>query len=178
MRKKGLYLAGMTLLLFLLTACGGDSTAGNVPLSPKDAVELATEWAEAGNLIMSGGLYQEGEYTTFTHKGMEYRYLASHLDTKKKLKAEMHKYVTKKKAKRFIKENGILKHKGKMAQPEIETSSLLQWEIATARELKVKKGMMTFELTVPIGDTRTAETFTVKYVYVKKVGWRIEKFNE
>lgn len=44
--------------------------------------------------------------------------------------------------------------------------------------MKSKGKKMTFELTVPIGDTRTAEKFTVNYVYVKKTGWRIDKFNE
>lgn len=164
-------------LLLTMAACGGVPQAA---LSPKDAVELATAWTGSAAIIQAGGLYEEGEYKTFAHKGLEYRYLAAHLDSKKKMKAELQKYVTKQKAKRFMKDNGILKHKGKLASPEAEVASgsLLQWEIATAKVLKTKKSKMTFELTVPIGDTRTAETIIVSYKYVKKSGWRIDKFGE
>lgn len=175
--KRKLMIAGLLLLMLLLTACG-NPPAGYVALSPKNAVELAAGWAETGNVILAGGLYKEGEYVSFTHKGMEYRYMAGHLDSKKKLTPEMQKFITKKKAKRFMKENGILKHKGKLAQPEVEIGSQLQWEMATAKELKVKKDYMLFEITVPIGDTRTAEKITVKYIFLKKTGWRIDKFNE
>lgn len=171
---------GVILLLLITAACSGKPPAGLTVLSPKDAVELATAWTGTAAMIQAGGLYKEGEYKTFTFKGLEYRYLAAHLDSKKKLKAELGKFVTKKKAKRFLKENGILKHKGKLASPEVEGApvSLLQWESATASVMKTKKGKMTFELTVPIGETRTAETIIVSYVYIKKSGWRIDKFNE
>lgn len=175
--KTKLTIMWLLSVMILLTACGSPP-AGYVALSPKNAVELASAWAETSNVIMAGGLYKEGEYVSFTHKGMEYRYMAAHLDSKKKLKAEMQKFITKKKAKRFMKEHGILKHKGKLAQPEVEISSQLQWEMATAKELKVKNDYMVFEITVPIGDTRTAEKITVKYIYLKKTGWRIDKFNE
>ena len=123
-------------------------------------MELAIAWNDMEALIQAGGLYKEGEYRTFVHKGLEYRYLAFHLDSKKKLRAELQTFVTKKKAKRFMKEKGIMKHERKLASPESGAApdSLLQWDIATAREVKSKKGKITFELTIPIGDTRTAES--------------------
>ena len=177
MKKRTLNVMAVFLLLLTLAACGGNPP---VALTPKDAVELATSWTGTAAMIQAGGLYKEGEYKTFDYKGMEYRYLAAHLDSKKKMKAELHKSVTKKKAKRFMKANGIRKHKGKLASPVAEEApgSLLQWDIATARVLKSKKSKMTFELTVPIGDTRTAEKIVVSYAYVKNAGWRIDKFNE
>ncbi|WP_060206497.1 DL-endopeptidase inhibitor IseA family protein [Sporosarcina koreensis] len=177
MKKRALNVMAVILLLLTMAACGGNPPAA---LTPKDAVELATAWTGTAAIIQAGGLYKEGEYKTFAYKGLEYRYMAAHLDSKKKMKAELQKFVTKKKAKRFMKENGILKHKGKLASPEAEAASgsLLQWEIATAKVLKTQKSKMTFELTVPIGDTRTAETIIVSYEYVKKSGWRIDKFNE
>lgn len=180
LKKRTLNIAAVILLLLMIAACGGKSSIGQTALSPKGAVELATAWTGSEAIIQAGGMYKEGEYKTFALKGIEYRYLAAHLDSKKKLRAELQKFVTKKKAKRFMKENRILKHKRKLASPEAEaaSASLLQWDIATARELKSKKGKMTFELTVPIGDTRTAEKIIVSYVYVKKSGWRIDKFNE
>lgn len=168
------------LLLLMTTACGGNTLADQAALTPKDAVELTIAWIGTETIIQAGGLYKEGEYQTFASKGLEYRYLAAHLDSKKKLRAELQKHVTKKKVKRFMKENGIKKFHGKLASPvtEPDSESLLLWDIATAKELKSKKGKKTFELTVPIGDTRTAETFLVSFVHVKKSGWRIDKFNE
>jgi len=180
LKKRILNIAAIIILMLLTAACGSKSPTGKAALTPKDAVEMATAWTEAKAIIQTGGLYKEGEYKTFAYKGSEYRYLASYLDSKKKLRAELQQFLTKRKAKRFIKENGILKHKGKLASPDSEaaSTSLLLWDIATARELKSKKSKMTFELTIPIGDTRTAETIIVSYVYVKKSGWRIDKFNE
>ncbi|MCM3708940.1 IseA DL-endopeptidase inhibitor family protein [Sporosarcina luteola] len=180
MKKRTMNIVAVILLLLTTSACGGKRPIGQADLAPKGAVELATAWTGSAAIIKAGGLYKEGEYKTFAHKGLEYRYLAAHLDSKKKIKAELHKFVTKKKAKRFMKDNGILKHKGKLASPVAEEAPglLLQWEIATARELKSKKDRKTFEITVPIGDTRTAETIIVSYDYVKKSGWRIDKFNE
>ncbi|WP_339251489.1 DL-endopeptidase inhibitor IseA family protein [Sporosarcina sp. FSL W8-0480] len=179
MVNKRMYVAFILTVVLVLSACGKDST-NRTALTPKSAIELATAWVEMENLILAGGMYKESEYTTFMYKHEEYRYLAGHLDSKKKLKAELRKFVTKKKAKKFIHKNGIIKHEKKLGQPEteVEEESLLLWEIATAREMKSKGKKMTFELTVPIGDTRTAEKFTVNYVYVKKTGWRIDKFNE
>ncbi|MDW0116856.1 DL-endopeptidase inhibitor IseA family protein [Sporosarcina thermotolerans] len=179
MVNKRKYVAFILMLVIVLSACGKDST-NRTALTPKSAIELATAWVEMENIVMAGGLYKESEYTTFMHKHLNYRYLAGHLDSKKKLNAEIRKFVTKKKAKRFIRKNGIIKYEKKLAQPETEDEeeSLLIWEIATAREMKSKGRKMTFELTVPIGDTRTAEKFTVNYIYVKKAGWRIDKFNE
>ena len=180
LKKRIMNIVAIALLLLMTAACGGKPPSSQAALTPKEAVELATAWTGAAAMIQAGGLYKEGEYKTFAHKGLEYRYLAAHLDSKKKLRAELQKYVTKKKAKRFMKDNGILKHKGKLASPETEAppDSLLQWDTATARAMKTKKNKMTFELTVPIGDTRTAETIIVSYVHVKKSGWRIDKFNE
>lgn len=177
LKKRTMNILAVILLVLTTAACGGNPPAA---LTPKDAVELATAWTGEAAIIQAGGLYKEGEYKTFTQKGLEYHYLASHLDSKKKMKSELQKFVTKKKAKRFMKDNGVLKHKGKLATPVTEAApgSLLQWDVATAKVLKSKKGKMTFELTVPIGDTRTAETITVSYTHVKQSGWRIDKFNE
>ena len=177
--KRTMIIAAIILVVLMTAACG-KTPIGYTSLAPKDAVELAIAWNDMEALVKAGGLYKEGEYKTFVHKGQDYRYLAFHLDSKKKLRAELQTFVTKKKAKRFMKENGIIKHERKLASPEKEAApdSLLQWDIATAREVKSKKGKMTFQLTIPIGDTRTAESIQVSYVYVKKAGWRIDKYNE
>ncbi|MBB4823523.1 hypothetical protein HNO89_000743 [Sporosarcina luteola] len=161
------------LSALLLTACQGNRTV--TPLSPVEAANLAAEWAAMELTLVNGGFYEEGEYETFLYKGMNYRYLAGHIDSKKKLKAELRKTMTKKGAKRTIKENGIIFYKKRSAQPETEIVSDLMWNVATVREVKVKKKKMVMELTIPIGETRTAKKMKITYLYKKTDGWRIDK---
>ena len=173
MRQKWWTLLFVICITLLLTACQGNRAA--TPLSPVEAANLAAEWATTELAVVNGGFYEEGEYETFLYKGMNYRYLASHIDSKKKLTAELRKTMTKKGAKRFMKDNGILSYKKRMAQPEAEFVSELMWNVATVKELKAKKTKMVMELTVPIGETRTAEKMKFTYVYKKRHGWRIDK---
>ena len=172
MRQKWWTLLFVLCISLLLTACQGRTAT---PLSPVEAANLAAEWATTELTVTNGGFYEEGEYETFLYKGMNYRYLASHIDSKKKLKAELRKTMTKKGAKRFMKDNGIISYKKRMAQPEAESVSELMWNVATVREVKAKKTKMVTEVTVPIGETRTAKKMKLTYVYKKKDGWRIDK---
>ncbi|QTD41087.1 DL-endopeptidase inhibitor IseA family protein [Sporosarcina sp. Te-1] len=173
MKQKWWTLLFLICILLLLTACQGNKSV--TPLSPIEAANLAAEWAAMEMTVLNGGFYEEGEYETFLYKGMNYRYLAGHIDSKKKLKAELRKSMTKKGAKRFIKENGIIFYKKRSAQPEAEVVSDLMWNVATVREVKVKKTKMVMELTIPIGETRTADKMKITYKYKKADGWRIDK---
>ena len=101
--------------------------------------------------------------------------MASHLDTKKELRAELEKTLTKKVAKRYMKEHNFIKKDRKLAQIEAEVGSLLQWEEAAAKEIKSKKNMCIYELSVPVGYTGNFDKFKVTFEYVKKSGWRISK---
>ena len=47
-----------------------ENTIGYTSLAPKDAVELAIAWNDMEALVKTGGLYKEGEYKTFVHKGL------------------------------------------------------------------------------------------------------------
>lgn len=173
MNVKKFRLFGLALLLLF---CFTFLETGYAATQTKEqAVSIAAEWAATQRLVLAGGTYQEHEYRTFNHKGMTYRYMASHLDSKKKLRAELEKSVTKKVAKQFIKDHGFIKHKRRLAQLDADGGSLLQWEKATARELKSKKNKKVFELSVPVGETGTVDKFKVSYSYVKKAGWRISK---
>ena len=171
MKLKKCWLLGMSLLLVFCTACRqSDNTAMlKSEVHSVKAVEIAASWATTASLVQAGGVYKEGEYKRFNYKGKTYRYMASHLDTKKKLRAELEKSVTRKVAKQFMKDQNFIKHKRKLAQIEVDGGSLLQWGEATAREVKSKKNKYVFEVSVPVGYTGTFDTFKVTYEYVKKV---------
>lgn len=178
MKKR--WLLGMSLLLLFCTACRqSDNTAlEKSEVHSEKAVEIAARWAATASLVQAGGIYKEGEYKRFTYKGATYRYMASHLDTKKELRAELEKSVTKKVAKQFMKDNNFIKHNRKLAQIEADGGSLLQWKEAMAKELKSRKNKSVFELSVPVGYTGQFDKFKVTYKYEKKSGWRISKIPE
>ncbi|MEK5067006.1 DL-endopeptidase inhibitor IseA family protein [Sporosarcina sp. FSL K6-1508] len=177
---KKIWLVVLSLLLVLCTACQkSDSVVTKKnEVSSEKAVELAANWATTVSLVQAGGVYSEGEYERFNYKGETYRYMASYLDTKKELRAELEKSVTKKVARKFMKEHRFIKHKRRLAQLEADEGSLLQWGVATAKEVKSKKNKSVFELSVPVGYTGTFDKFEVTYEYVKKSGWRISKLPE
>ncbi|NYF23773.1 DL-endopeptidase inhibitor IseA family protein [Sporosarcina sp. JAI121] len=177
MKFKKLWILGISLLLLSCTACKQSDPVTKITIEfpPGKAVEIAAGWAATESLVQSGGVYEEGEYTRFNYKGETYRYMASHLDTKKELRAELEKSVTKKVAKRYMKDHNFIKKNKKLAQIEADGGSLLQWEAATAEEIKSKKNKYVFELSVPVGYTGTVDKFKVTYEYVKKSGWRISK---
>ncbi|KAA0966905.1 hypothetical protein FQ087_12025 [Sporosarcina sp. ANT_H38] len=180
MESQKIWLLGVSLLLLLCTACQQSSNEEiqNNEVHSSKAVEIAASWATTASLVQAGGVYKEGEYTRFNYKGETYRYMASHLDTKKEMRAELEKSVTRKVAKQFMKEQNFIKHKRKLAQIEVDGESLLQWGEATAEVVKSKKNKYVFEVSVPVGYTGTLDKFEVTYEYVKKVGWRISKLPE
>lgn len=141
-------------------------------------MEIAASWAATASLVQAGGVYKEGEYKRFNYKGKTYRYMASQLDTKKEMRVELEKSVTKKVAKQFMKDQNFIKQKRRLAQLEADGGSLLQWSEATAKEVKSKKNKSVFEVRVPVGYTGTFDTFKVTYEYVRKSGWRISKLPE
>ena len=123
-----------------------------------------------------GGFYDEGEYKTFTYKGQTYRYLSEDIDTKKELFRYLTKSVTADYAEQFIKDMGIIQYRGKLAQPEADGGSLLQWDKAEAIHLKTDGKMQVFKLVVPIGETTEKSIYHVHFKQVAKKSWKIDTF--
>ncbi|RDU37499.1 hypothetical protein DRW41_06545 [Neobacillus piezotolerans] len=142
-------------------------------LTNKQAVKMAADLATASAYVQMGGFYKEGEYKTFTIKGKTYRYLSSSIDTKKELLAYLKKTLTHHAAEKFIKDRGIIIHKGKLAQPEADGGSLLQWSKAEAQFLRNDKSVKVFRLVVPVGDTTVKSAYIVRYHYYPTIGYRI-----
>jgi hypothetical protein len=143
-------------------------------LMEKEVVKTINEWMKKQSYVQSGGSYGEGEYISFPLKGTTYRYLAKDIDTKKELLRYLKQSVTAEYAKRFIKEKGIIEHKGKLAQVEADGGSILQWEKVIA-QFEGKEGKArNYKLIVPVGDTGDHEVYKASLVYENK-GWKVSK---
>ena len=143
-------------------------------LTEKRVVKTVNEWMSKQSYVQSGGSYGEGEYISFPLKGTTYRYLSKDIDTKKELLSYLKQSVTAEYAKAFIKDKGIIEHKGKLAQVEADGGSILQWEKAVA-QFEGKEGKArTYKVIVPLGDTGDFEVHRASLVYENK-GWKVSK---
>lgn len=146
-----------------------------IDFTTNQAVSLAVEWSKTSAYVQRGGDYKNGEYKTFKQNGKTYRYLSSSIDTKKELLALLGKSLEPAAAEQFIKNQGIISFNGKLAQVEADGGSLLNWTKATAQLIKSESKSKVFRLTVPVGDSKTTQSYIVEYKYTKKIGWRISK---
>ncbi|MFF2753185.1 DL-endopeptidase inhibitor IseA family protein [Psychrobacillus sp. NPDC058041] len=144
-------------------------------LTQKQALDLAIEFNKVSNYVQRGGDYKKDEYKTFSYNQKTYRYLSSSIDTEKKLKSYLEKVIVPSEVEHFIKSRGIIEYKGKLAQVEADSGSLLQWEKATAKYVKTEKNTTYYRLTVPVWNTNEKQDFMVEYQYLNNIGWKISK---
>jgi hypothetical protein len=144
-------------------------------MSESEVVKKVHKWMAKQSYIQSGGSYEEGEYKSFPFKGTTYRYLSKDIDTKKELMHYLKESITPQHAEKFIKEKGIIEHRGKLAQVEADGGSLLQWDQAVARELSSGRKEKTYKLIVPVGDTDELEVNHARFIYQPKAGRKISE---
>ncbi|MEH7886700.1 DL-endopeptidase inhibitor IseA family protein [Bacillus sp. JJ1609] len=143
----------------------------------KEIAAMANEWVKKQTYVQNGGNYENGEYRSFEYKGSYYRYLSKDIDTNKELMAYLNESVTPAYAKRFIKEKGILEYKGKMAQPEADGGTLLQWDKAIVKFDEVSGKERVYTLLVPVGETEEVSAYKLSANYLPKHGWKISKLD-
>jgi hypothetical protein len=85
------------------------------------------------------------------------------------------KTLTEKAAENFIKAQGLIVHKGKLAQLEADGGSLLAWGEAEAELVRNDNQSTVYRLFVPVGETGERQVFLAEYQNVKSIGWRISK---
>ncbi|MBE4909602.1 hypothetical protein IMZ08_16235 [Bacillus luteolus] len=123
--------------------------------------------------VMNGG-EQEGELKTFMKDGVEYRYVSKDIGTKEELIAFLEKTFTPKVAKDFWNQSGYIVHNGKVAQPNADGGSLLNWEKARMKLSRETENVKEYECVVPLGGMPQHEVITVVF---KKTdtGWKIDR---
>lgn len=139
------------------------------------AAKAAGEWAAKMSYVQSGGDYSKGGYKTFTYKGMTYRYLSKDINTKKELLAYLEKTATRSLAEKLIKDMGIIEYHGKLAQPEADGGSLLDWSKAKAYHLKSYGHKKTYKVVVPIGDTKSKSVYFLQMKKHPHHGWKVDE---
>ncbi|RST74322.1 hypothetical protein D4T97_011670 [Siminovitchia acidinfaciens] len=122
--------------------------------------------------VTSGGKMPEGIIETFTKNEMEYRYLGSDLDTKEKLFEFLSDSYTPAAIRSYILRANLIEKDGKLAQPNADGSSLLNYEKAVIVRKKDNGTEKEFDLKVPLGNSLSYEYVHVVFSKTRD-GWRI-----
>ncbi|NEU29242.1 tetratricopeptide repeat protein [bacterium LRH843] len=119
--------------------------------------------------VMSGG---SGEVETFTNEGNEYRYLSEDIDSNEKVLTYLEQSFSRDAAATFLEQTSFIIENGRLAQPNADGGSILNWENAVAIILSESEGEKTYQYTVPLGNT--FDTVTIEVSFIKgKDGWKL-----
>ena len=170
------------IMIMILTAIAfvGFSTGAFASSSKGLTVSKAKEMALSARVhyydAMSGGILADKGLKCsdkgFDYKGTQYRYFCNNLDTKKELVNYLNEVFTLNAIYKGIKKYKFIEYKGKMAQPNADGGSLLEWEKAKGKLIYQRNGIRLFEFTVPYGDPVQYEKHKVTFVKVKNE-WKI-----
>jgi iseA protein len=103
----------------------------------------------------------------FIYKGTEYRYFCSELGTKEKLVKYLNEVFTLNAINKGIKKYRFIEYRGKLAQPNADGGSLLQWNKAKAKLIYQRKDIRLYEFSVPYGNPVKYEKRKVTFVKVR-----------
>ena len=170
----------MTLVaLFAFSVGASAAPASKNNLSSDKAKELALVARQIHWDVMSGGTLKPDpkcDTQSFEYKGTDYRYLCGELSTKKSFTKYLNQSFTLNSINKAIKKYGFIEHKGKMAQPNADGGSILDWKASKAKLIYSRKDVRQFEFTVPVGETKTTEKKKVTFVKVNNK-WQINDFD-
>lgn len=134
----------------------------------KHVKEAAAKYA----YVTSGGKIPEGTIETFTEKEMEYRFMGSDLDTKEKLFEFLSESYTPAAIRSYIQRAKLIEKDGKLAQPNADGGSLLNYEKAGIVRKKDNGTEKEFDLKIPLGNSLAYEYVHVVFSKTRD-GWRI-----
>lgn len=122
--------------------------------------------------VGTGGAMEGETVESFDLNNLNYRFLGSDLNSMEKLTNYLSSSYSNEAIQSFIESTGIIEHNGRLAQPNADGGSLLNYSNATIEKVKNLGTEMQFDLKVPIGNSLT---FKIVPVVFKKTedGWRI-----
>lgn len=141
-------------------------------LSNATALILLSESNKAYWHAVMGG-EGDGELETFKKDGLEYRYMLESLNTEAKLRTYLGQYYTPQQVEKIFQDLGFITHKGKLAQPNADGGSLLNFAKAKIELLSDSGKVKKYKLTVPLGDTGMVEIMEGELHFVDNEGWRV-----
>ena len=178
--KKLLSMLLALTALFTFSIGASAKTVNQNKLTNTQALKLTLDARDHYWSVMAGQNLKiqnsGGEIKTFMYKGKEYRYFGAEFDTKAKLIKYMNEVYTRKSIEKAFKKYDFITYKGKLAQPNADGGSLLEWDKAKVKLLDQRKGVRLYEFTVPYGEKVQYAKQKVTFV---KVGskWQINDFD-
>lgn len=144
-------------------------------LNEQTAVQLVKEAIIAYWHVMGGGNYPDGaEMKTFIHNGTEYRFLGDDIDTKDKIRAYLGKVYTDEVIDAILERAHIIEKDGKLAQPNADGGSMLNYAQAKATQVSVNGDTAVYEFKIPYGETTEVVTATVSFKKDAARGWMVD----
>ncbi len=152
--------------------------ANQYQLSNETALVLFAESNKAYWYVLMGGegkaeVNKDGTIKTFTKNGLEYRYMLESLNTEQRLKTYLGQYYTPDQVGKLYKDLGFITNNGKLAQPNADGGSLLNFEKAKIELLSDTGKVKKFKLSIPLGDQNIVETMEGELHFVENEGWRV-----
>lgn len=143
-------------------------------MNEQSVVILAAEAVSRSWYVLGGGRIGD-RWETFERDGIPYRYLGEDLSTKKKLTSYLSVVFTEEAVAAFLRDYGIIENQGRMAQPDADGGSLLEWDKASASLIDEGDDWKRYELKVPypVGDDVEYEVVQIK-VQLSDQGWLLD----
>lgn len=176
--KKLITLIFSVFALFTFSIAASASSKND--LTSSQAKELALSARQHYWDVMSGHILKvkntQCPEQTFKYKETDYRYFCSELDTKKKLVKYLNEVFTLNAIEKGMKKYQFIEYNGKMAQPNADGGSMLEWENAEVKLIYQRKDIRLFEFTVPYGEPAEYDKRNVTFVKVRGK-WQINAFD-
>ncbi|WP_338448508.1 DL-endopeptidase inhibitor IseA family protein [Niallia oryzisoli] len=140
-------------------------------MEEKQVVDALTKAVNKYWYVTSGGNL-EGAIESFLFNDLDYRYMGSELNSTKKLTAFLEESYTLDAINAYTKRAGIITHNGKLAQPNADGGSLLNYQKATVVAYQGNSNEKEFDLKVPLGTSLSYEYIHIEFQKTAS-GWKI-----
>lgn len=158
------------ILALLVSNLGVSAASKSNELSSASALKIALSANQHYWNTMNGHIPSKKtpvcKVKPFHYKGKEYRYFCNELGTKKKLTSYLNEVFTLNAINKGIKKYSFIEHKGKLAQPNADGGSLLDWKKSKLKLVYSKKDVRQYEFSVPSANKGQYQKKKVTYVKV------------
>lgn len=130
------------------------------------------EASKKASYVGIGGEVGDEGIESLSINDLDYRYLGKDLDTMEKLAAYMETSFTEEAFQSFIDTSRIIEYEGKLAQPNADGGSLLNYQRAYVSQMKDLGTEVQYDIKVPLGNSLAFETVQIVFKKTEE-GWRI-----
>lgn len=130
------------------------------------------EASKKASYVGMGGEAGEAGIESVSIDDLDYRYLGEDLDTMEKFAEYMGSSFTEEAIRSFIDISRIVEHDGRLAQPNADGGSLLNYNRAFVSQMKDLGTEVQYDIKVPLGNSLAFETVQIVLKKTEE-GWRI-----